>query len=70
MIEKSHFTTKEAANFLGVSQSTIYRMERNGLIYSIRTPGGQRRFSRESIENYLNNSSIFEAPQNPSKYKK
>ncbi len=70
MEEKSVFTTKEAAKCLGISQSTIYRMELKGLISSIRTPGGQRRFSKESIEEYLKISKDIEAPQNPSIYKK
>ncbi|GER92540.1 DNA methyltransferase [hot springs metagenome] len=67
---KTVFTTKEAARYLGISPSTIYRMEKQGLITSIRTPGGQRRFSRESIERYLQRSQDFEAPQNPSRFKK
>lgn len=70
MEEKIAFTTKEAAKYLGVSQSTIYRMEQQGLISSIKTPGGQRRFSREVIDKYLQESKNFEAPQNPSKYKR
>ncbi|MBF8303250.1 MAG: Methyltransferase, partial [Candidatus Dadabacteria bacterium] len=70
MEEKNIFTTKEAAKYLGISQSTVYRMEKQGLISSTRTPGGQRRFSRETIERYLKESQNFEAPQNPSKYKK
>jgi len=70
MEEKNLFTTKEAAKKLGISQSTIYRMEKQGLILAIRTPGGQRRFSKESIEEYLKKSRKFEAPQNPSIYKK
>ncbi len=61
--------TKQAAMFLGVSPKTIYRMEEKGLIQSIRTPGGQRRFNREDLDNYLNASQSFTAPQNPSKYK-
>ncbi len=64
------YTTREAAKYLGVSQSTIYRMEKQGLILSARTPGGQRRFSRESISEYLKQSQSFTAPQNPSIYKK
>lgn len=67
---KTVFTTKETAKYLGISPSTIYRMEKLGLISSTRTPGGQRRFSRESIERYLAESQNFEAPQNPSQYKK
>ena len=35
----------------------------------MKTPGGQRRFSKDSIEQYLDESKYFEAPQNPSKYK-
>jgi len=70
MEEKTIFTTKEAAKYLGISQSTIYRMEKQGLIYSTRTPGGQRRFSKEAIEGYLKKSKKIEAPQNPSLYKK
>lgn len=70
MEEKTVFTTKEAAKYLGISTSTIYRMEKQGLISSIKTPGGQRRFSKENIERYLKESQNFEAPQNPSRFKK
>lgn len=69
MEEKTVFTTKEAAKYLGISTATIYRMEKQGLISSIRTPGGQRRFSKEVIDRYLKDSQNFEAPQNPSIYK-
>ncbi len=61
--------TKQAAIFLGVSSKTIYRMEVKGLIKSVRTPGGHRRFKREELENYLSMSKSITAPQNPSKYK-
>jgi site-specific DNA-methyltransferase (adenine-specific) len=70
MEAKTIFTTKETAKYLGISSSTIYRMEKKGLISSTRTPGGQRRFNKEIIEKYLKESQSFEAPQNPSKYKK
>lgn len=68
--EKTVFTTKETAKHLGISEATIYRMEKQGLIFATRTPGGQRRFSMESIKNYLERSQEFGAPQNPSKYRK
>ncbi|MBN2373523.1 hypothetical protein JXL19_07040, partial [bacterium] len=45
-------------------------MEKQGLISSIKTPSGQRRFSKENIEKYLQTSQNFEAPQNPSRFKK
>ncbi|MGB9627719.1 MAG: DNA methyltransferase [Thermodesulfobacteriota bacterium] len=70
MEEKEVYTTKEAAKYLGISTSTIYRMEKQGLISSIKTPGGQRRFSKKNIEKYLQESQNFEAPQNPSRFKK
>lgn len=70
MENKTIFTTKEAAEYLGISLSTIYRMEKKGLISAMRTPGGQRRFSKKSIEEYLRKSRKFGAPQNPSLYKK
>jgi len=70
MENKSMFTTKQAAKYLGISTATIYRMEKQGLISSIRTPGGQRRFPLKNLEKYLKKSQCFEAPQNPSRYKK
>jgi len=70
MEEKAVYTTKEAAKYLGISTATIYRMEKQGLISSIKTPGGQRRFSKDIIERYLQESQYFEAPQNPSRFKK
>jgi site-specific DNA-methyltransferase (adenine-specific) len=70
MEEKNFYTTKETAKYLGISTATIYRMEKQGIISSTKTPGGQRRFSREIIERYLKESQNFEAPQNPSRYKK
>ena len=70
MEEKTVYTTKEAAKYLGISTSTIYRMEKQGLISSTKTPGGQRRFRKKDIEKYLRKSKSFTAPQNPSMYKK
>lgn len=60
--------TKQTAKILGVSTKTIYRMEDKGIIKSIRTPGGQRRFNKKDIDNYLEGSKNFIAPQNPSHY--
>lgn len=70
MDNKSVFNTKEIARYLGISISTVYRMEKQGLITSIKTPGGQRRFIKEEMDRYLRNSLNIEAPQNPSKFKK
>jgi len=62
-------TTNEAAKYLGISASTLYRMEQKGLLRSLRTPGGQRRFPKEELDQYLRLSQSITAPQNPSKYK-
>jgi len=62
-------TTSQAADYLGVSVSTLYRMEAKRLVEPIRTPGGQRRFSTEELERYKRASREIQAPQNPSQYK-
>jgi excisionase family DNA binding protein len=46
-------TTSQAARELGVSLSTVRRWSDLGYLPSYRTPGGQRRFSREQIEGFL-----------------
>ena len=43
-------STSQAARALGVSLGTIRRWSDMGYLESYRTPGGQRRFSREQIE--------------------
>ena len=40
----------EAARLLGVSVDTLRRWDREGKLASIRTLGGQRRFSRAAVE--------------------
>lgn len=49
MEDKAIYTTKEVANYLGVSSSTIYRMEKRGLLSPTKTSGGQRRFSQNLV---------------------
>ena len=65
MSESSIITTQRAAEMLGVSVSSIYRMEKNDILHPIRTPGGQRRFELEELENYKRNSVNIVAPQKP-----
>lgn len=57
------YTVKKAAEYLGVSSSTIYRAENKGLLKAIRTPGGQRRFEEKELESYKIKSRNFTAPQ-------
>jgi len=40
----------EAAELLGVTRDTIRRYVDTGLLEGIKTPGGQRRIDRDSIE--------------------
>lgn len=42
-------TAREAAAYLRVSLSTLRRMERQGRLRALRTPGGHRRFSLEAL---------------------
>lgn len=46
-------STSQAAHALGVSLGTIRRWSDMGYLESYRTPGGQRRFSRDQIEHFV-----------------
>src|SRR4051812_18239903 len=50
---KLGLTTSEAARHLGVSLSTIRRWSDLGYLRGYRTPGGQRRFSVEQLDDFL-----------------
>jgi excisionase family DNA binding protein len=47
------FTSSQAARYLGVSLATIRRWADAGHLSCYRTPGGQRRFSREQLDNFV-----------------
>lgn len=47
------FTSSQAARYLGVSLATIRRWNDAGYLPSYRTPGGQRRFSREQLDEFV-----------------
>jgi excisionase family DNA binding protein len=51
------FTSSEAANYLGVSLATIRRWTDAGHISCYRTPGGQRRFSRVQLDDFITSMS-------------
>jgi excisionase family DNA binding protein len=46
-------STSQAAHALGVSLGTIRRWSDMGYLQSYRTPGGQRRFSQEQIDEFV-----------------
>jgi excisionase family DNA binding protein len=47
------FTSSQAARYLGVSLATIRRWTDAGHIGCYRTPGGQRRFSRDQLDRFI-----------------
>jgi len=47
------FTSSQAALYLGVSLATIRRWTDAGHISCFRTPGGQRRFSRVQLDEFI-----------------
>ena len=51
-------TAREAAGFLRVSLSTLWRLERQGLVVPYRTPGGHRRYRLTELEDYLEHSRL------------
>ena len=46
-------TVSEAAGHLGVSLSTIRRWSDAGHLRGYRTPGGQRRFTQEQLDEFM-----------------
>ncbi len=49
-------TAREAAEFLGISLSTLRKIEQSGLLIPFRTPGGHRRYDKKMLEDYLETS--------------
>ena len=47
------FTSSQAARYLGVSLATVRRWTDAGHIGCFRTPGGQRRFSRDQLDDFV-----------------
>jgi DNA-binding transcriptional MerR regulator len=50
------FSAKEAVTYLGISLSTLNRIEKQGLLIPFRTPGGHRRYSQKMLDVYLEQS--------------
>ncbi len=52
-ISRLGLSTSQAARELGVSLGTVRRWADMGYLRAYRTPGGQRRFSSDQIENFV-----------------
>lgn len=50
---KALFTAREAVEYLGISLSTLNRIERQGLLVPFRTPGRHRRYDLDMLDTYL-----------------
>jgi excisionase family DNA binding protein len=46
-------TAREASTYLGISLSTLNRIEKESLLVPFRTPGGHRRYNRRMLDEYL-----------------
>src|SRR5574343_1679693 len=53
MSEQEVVTTRQAAEVIGVSYTTIQRMVEQGLLKAWKTSGGHRRISRASLNAYI-----------------
>jgi excisionase family DNA binding protein len=51
--EKGLLTAKQAVEYLGISLSTLHKIEKKGLIVPYRTPGGHRRYDQDMLDEYL-----------------
>jgi excisionase family DNA binding protein len=52
-IEQHLLAAKEASVYLGISLSTLRKIEKDGLLIPFRTPGGHRRYDKNMLEDYL-----------------
>lgn len=59
---KAMYSTSAAACYLGVSRSTIYRMEKRGLLSPEKTSTGHRRFKQKDLDKFLRKIQRLEVP--------
>jgi len=58
MSNTSHLTTKEVARLCDVSDATVKRWEDAGMLHSVRTGGGHRRFRAEEVARFQRSQGI------------
>ena len=44
---------RDAVEYLGISLSTLNRIEKQGMLVPFRTPGGHRRYAQKMLDEYL-----------------
>jgi len=59
------FTSSQAATYLGVSLATVRRWSNDGHLHGYRTPGGQRRFSRDQLDGFVRSLSCEDSARGP-----
>lgn len=59
-MSEKFLSSGKAAEYLGISLSTLYRMEKNKELTVTKTQGGQRRFAVVSLDDYLQRNTISE----------
>ena len=60
VMSEKFLSSGKAAEYLGISLSTLYRMEKNKELTVTKTQGGQRRFAIASLDDYLQRNTISE----------
>lgn len=66
----TQLATRKAAERIGVSVSTIYRMVEKGILTPSKTQGGHRRFDIEQLDDYLARSGEIKSRLNPAEHLK
>lgn len=56
--DRQILNSREAADYLGISLNTLYRIEKQGDLQPFRTPGGHRRYDLKMLDNYLESTRI------------
>jgi DNA-binding transcriptional MerR regulator len=51
-------SARGAATYLGISLSTLNRIEKQGLLVPFRTPGGHRRYDLHMLNEYLGDDTV------------
>jgi hypothetical protein len=57
------FNARDAVEYLGISLSTLNRIEKQGLLVPFRTPGGHRRYGQQMLDEYLEGTRRLNGPR-------